>query len=296
VKALTGCDPITARFMRAEFFTFEPVAKYWLAVNHKPSVADDSHGFWRRVRLIPFTHRFSGAAADQSLADTLQLELPGILAWAVRGVLAWQERGLPAPAAVYAATETYRLESDPLAAFIEERCLVAEGVSVASSQAFKAYVAWGHDQGMRERELLTSTLFGVRMAERFEKRHGSSGNRYLGVALLSDRDEPREGDLVKRAESPPASEDDAREAEVKGSVKGCESGGRENEVHPIEMSLTRSNPENAFTTLHPVTVRRSAAGSRPICKRCGSELSLVATSNLCEGCRSDAVPEFGGAP
>ena len=28
VKALTGCDPITARFLHGEFFTFEPVGKY----------------------------------------------------------------------------------------------------------------------------------------------------------------------------------------------------------------------------------------------------------------------------
>lgn len=289
VKALTGCDPITARFMRAEFFTFEPVAKYWLAVNHKPSVADDSHGFWRRVRLIPFTRRFSGPAADQSLTDTLQTELPGILAWAVRGALAWQERGLPAPAAVHAATETYRLESDPLAAFIDGRCVVAEGVSVASSQAFKAYLAWGGEQGMRERELLTSTLFGKRMSERFEKKHASSGNRYLGVGLLSDHDDPQQGDVVKGLELPTDVSDAGCEPEVKGSVTGLESDDRESEVNALEISLTRSNPEKPFTTLHPVTERRSGSTSRPVCKRCGHELNLVATSNLCEGCKSDAV-------
>jgi putative DNA primase/helicase len=90
MKALTGCDPITARFLHAEFFTFTPVAKYWLAVNHKPVVGDDSVGFWRRVRLIPFTRQFRGAAADKTLQGALEAELPGILAWggARYGVLA----------------------------------------------------------------------------------------------------------------------------------------------------------------------------------------------------------------
>ncbi len=293
VKALTGCDPITARFMRAEFFTFDPVAKYWLAVNHKPTVADDSHGFWRRVRLIPFTRRFSGPAADQSLADTLQAELPGILAWAVRGALAWQERGLPAPAAVNAATERYRLESDPLAAFIEERCVVGEGASMVASAAFKSYLTWSGEQGMRERELLTSTKFGARMAERFEKKHANAGNRYLGIGLLSDRNDPQQGNLhgsgpaVDGVGCDPA-------PEMKGWVKGCESDDRESEVTPIEMSLTRSNPESAFTTLHPVTAQTSKRRQgRPRCKRCDRELSLVATSNLCAGCTSDAVRGMG---
>ena len=58
LKALTGEDPITARFMRAEFFTFRPVLKLWLGVNHKPVVRDQSFGFWRRIRLLPFTRRF----------------------------------------------------------------------------------------------------------------------------------------------------------------------------------------------------------------------------------------------
>jgi putative DNA primase/helicase len=80
VKALTGCDPVTARFLHGEFFTFEPLAKFWLSVNHKPIVRDDSYGFWRRIRLIPFTQRFD---VDPSLADQLHAEAAGILAWCV---------------------------------------------------------------------------------------------------------------------------------------------------------------------------------------------------------------------
>lgn len=76
LQVLTGCDPITARFLHAEFFIFDPVAKFWLSVNHKPIVRDDSHGFWRRIRLIPFTHRFP---VNATLASDLRAELPGIL-------------------------------------------------------------------------------------------------------------------------------------------------------------------------------------------------------------------------
>ncbi|MCH7728973.1 MAG: hypothetical protein IH991_21190, partial [Planctomycetes bacterium] len=76
VKALCGGDPITARFLNREFFTFHPVAKFWLGVNHKPRVTDDSHGFWRRVRLIPFTRQFP---LDKTLESQLNAEAPGIL-------------------------------------------------------------------------------------------------------------------------------------------------------------------------------------------------------------------------
>jgi integrase len=73
IKALTGCDPITARFLHGEFFTFRPQAKFWLAVNHKPIVRDDSYGFWRRIRLIPFTETFP---VTPGLAVALRAEFP----------------------------------------------------------------------------------------------------------------------------------------------------------------------------------------------------------------------------
>ena len=76
IKALSVCERVTKRFLNSEFFTFEPVAKFWLSVNHKPIVRDDSHGFWRRIRLIPFTQVFS---VNASLGDELAAEASGIL-------------------------------------------------------------------------------------------------------------------------------------------------------------------------------------------------------------------------
>lgn len=79
IKAVTGGDPITARLLYHENFTFNPVAKFWLAFNHRPVVADDSHGFWRRVHMIPFNCQFN-PDAEPDLPDKLRAEAPGILA------------------------------------------------------------------------------------------------------------------------------------------------------------------------------------------------------------------------
>ncbi|HJX15845.1 MAG TPA: phage/plasmid primase, P4 family, partial [Candidatus Deferrimicrobiaceae bacterium] len=80
VKALSGGDPITARAMYQDFFTYNPAMKIWLLVNHKPRVADDTFGFWRRVRLIPFTRQFT-TDADRRLEEKLMGEATGILTW-----------------------------------------------------------------------------------------------------------------------------------------------------------------------------------------------------------------------
>jgi len=183
IKALTGNDPISARFMRGEWFTFEPAAKFWLGVNHKPRVQDDSFGFWRRVRLIPFTRQFTGAKADLHLDEKLNAELPGILWWIVCGCLSWQEEGLNPPAIVTTATEAYRVESDLLAEFFAERCIIGPLFTVGGNDLYKSYRAWAEARGMKEKEIMGSTYFGTKVSERFNKKRVMTGVIYEGLGL-----------------------------------------------------------------------------------------------------------------
>lgn len=148
IKALTGCDPITARFLFREWFTFVPTAKLWLAFNNKPQVADDSKGFWRRPRIIPFIHQFGEKGeADPTLRSTLRAEAPGILAWIVRGCLKWQAEGLEAPERVKAATEAYREESNPLADYLAEKCILHSNAQVGVGPLYLDYRDWAQVNG-----------------------------------------------------------------------------------------------------------------------------------------------------
>lgn len=187
IKSLTGCDCVTARFLHAEFFTFTPVAKFFLAVNHRPRVQDDSYGFWRRVRLIPFTRQFIGESDDKNLLDKLIAEASGILNWLIEGCLLWQKQGLdPTPESVQRATAEYQTDSDPLSQFILEQCAINPQAQVKASVLYKSYVNWCVDQGFKEREQMTSTAFGRRMAQKFKKMHDRTGTFYQGVGLMCD--------------------------------------------------------------------------------------------------------------
>ncbi|AXC15749.1 DNA primase/helicase, phage-associated [Acidisarcina polymorpha] len=147
VKTLTGGDNITARFLYKENFTFQPVAKVWLAFNHKPEVIDESHGFWRRIRLIPFHAQFDGARRDPELPSKLREEASGILAWAVRGCLLWRKEGLVQPTCVTEATKAYREESNPVSAFLEDTYEVKPGGFVPSALLRTGYERWCHENG-----------------------------------------------------------------------------------------------------------------------------------------------------
>jgi putative DNA primase/helicase len=149
VKALTGGDRCTARFLYREYFSFDPTAKLWLAFNHKPQVSDDSHGFWRRVRLIPFLAiaQFSGSDCDKDLVAKLKTEASGILAWAIKGCLLWQQEGLGLPRSIDVATRDYREESDPLAEFLDERCVIRADAFVESGILRRDYDDWARENG-----------------------------------------------------------------------------------------------------------------------------------------------------
>jgi putative DNA primase/helicase len=185
IKLLTGCDPISARFLRREFFIFVPVAKYWLSFNNAPIVMDYSHGFWRRVRIIPFLQHFDGAAADNELLEKLKAEGPGILAWAVRGCLKWLESGLEMGQAIREATEAYREESDPLADFIDEYLVIGPEEHVEVGILREKYIGWASDNFERP---LSRKDFSKRLDAKGCKKKKVGKNRawtWFGIGLRS---------------------------------------------------------------------------------------------------------------
>ena len=64
VKALTGGDPVSARFMRQEFFTYQPTFKLIVAGNHRPSLRNVDEAIRRRFNLVPFTVTIPPAERD----------------------------------------------------------------------------------------------------------------------------------------------------------------------------------------------------------------------------------------
>lgn len=234
IKALSGCDPMTARYLHQEFFTFMPHLKLWLACNHRPRVLDDSFGFWRRVRLIPFTQQFSGKSADPRLGEKLRAEAPGILAWLIRSCLEWQRGGLePVPNAVRAATSAYQQESDPLGSFISECCLEVPHATAQAAALYAAYKTWAESQGLSQREMFSSTQFGRRMADRFQKTKTRERTIYQGIGLLE-----------------PTTPDTDPEHKCGGSVTGLTLNFSPSNVSPIANPLrekTLNNPPQPTT-------------------------------------------------
>jgi putative DNA primase/helicase len=120
IKQMTGGDPITARFMRQDFFTFRPAFKLTIVGNHKPALKNVDEAMRRRLRIVPFIHK--PASPDRQLEEKLKAEWPGILRWMIDGCLDWQVNGLAYPRSVAEATDVYFSEQDTFAHWLEEEC------------------------------------------------------------------------------------------------------------------------------------------------------------------------------
>lgn len=147
VKAITGGDKISARFMRQDFFEYPPQFKLVIAGNHKPSLRNVDEAMKRRLHLIPFTVTIPPERRDAHLTEKLLAERDGILAWAVAGCLAWQREGLQPPASVVSATEEYFDEEDAVGDFLDEEAQQQAQARVAVAEVFQRWQEWASRRG-----------------------------------------------------------------------------------------------------------------------------------------------------
>lgn len=144
LKTMSGQDPITARFMHRNNFTFMPQFKLAISGNHKPNFRSVDDAIKRRISLVEFLRRFP---VNKKLADQIKREAPGILRWMIDGCLEWQRSGLNPPQSVNAATEEYLAEQDATSRWIDECCIRSGWGSSAS--LYGSWRAWAEARGER---------------------------------------------------------------------------------------------------------------------------------------------------
>lgn len=183
IKSLTGGDRIRARRMREDFWEFQPTHKIWLAANHKLTIRGNDHGFWRRIKMIPFNVVIPKSEQDIHLNEKLKDEMSGILNWALIGLTEWRAEGLIEPNEVTNATSGYRQEMDVIGVFLDERCILDENNRAGSAELYKVYAGWCESSGEHP---CNQRRFAEQLSERgFESIRGGQGKRYrMGIGLL----------------------------------------------------------------------------------------------------------------
>jgi P4 family phage/plasmid primase-like protien len=147
IKQLTGGDPITARFMRKDYFTYKPEFKLLIIGNHKPALRNVDDAMRRRLWIILFNHK--PANPDKELEKKLESEWPQILAWAIDGCREWLEEGLTQPDVVKEATAEYFADQDLVGQWMGECCSLHPSVSEKGSVLFASWKAYAEERGAK---------------------------------------------------------------------------------------------------------------------------------------------------
>lgn len=196
IKALTGGDPISARFMRQDFFTFTPQFKLFIAGNHRPGLSGVDEAIRRRMHLVPFDVTIPENDRDLELPEKLKAEWPGILAWMLDGCLTWQADGLDPPESVRAATEKYLAAEDTFERWRDDCTMPDPNAWEASADLWHSWKRWAEAAG----EFVgTQKRFSQALEERAftAARDGTKASRrgYRGARLIRQdyTEDPRYG-------------------------------------------------------------------------------------------------------
>ena len=180
IKALTGGDQLSGRFMRQDFFDFDPTHKLVVSSNNRPNLAQVDDAMRRRVQEVPFLRKFDETEADKKLKAGLREEAAGILGWMIEGCLEWQKQGLKPPVTIIEASRENIETADVLNQFIADCCVTSLTAKEPMRRFYAAWCKWCAD---RERPAGSSIDFTKRMVERWGY-HEQDSSRHLYLVGL----------------------------------------------------------------------------------------------------------------
>lgn len=191
IKSLTGGDRIKARYMRQDFFEYQPQFKLLIVGNHRPSLRGVDEAMRRRLNLLPFTVTIPEADRDPKLFDKLREEWPAILRWMIDGCLEWQSDGLAPCKAIRDATDEYMAGEDAVALWLDERCIRDPNGFTPAADLFASWKAWA--EGAGEYVGPQKRFAHALEARGFTPNRTRTARGYQGIALLhvDPMDDPR---------------------------------------------------------------------------------------------------------
>lgn len=186
IKQMTGGDPVTARFMRQDFFTYQPQFKLMIVGNHQPFLHNVDDAARRRFNIIPFMRKPD--APDRDLENKLKDEWPAILRWMIEGCVSWSKHGLKRPKSVVDATAAYFNDQDFMGQWLEEKCVVEPGNLSRWETSAHLFESWskyakaaGEEAGTQKALAGKLPLHGLVAGQK--KFQGSNSRVWFGVTI-----------------------------------------------------------------------------------------------------------------
>lgn len=187
VKKLTGGENVNAELKYQNPVEFPPSHTLFMLTNYLPEISGDDNGVWRRQMAVPFSVIIPEEEWDLDLDVKLAAESETVLSWLYLGWLDYQANGLNPPDKVQKYTNQYRVDSDVLGRFIDDRCITGPNFVIRCSDLFTAWQKWCIKEGVDPGSM---TKFGKAMAKRGMPSEDTGRFKvYRGIGLVAEADE-----------------------------------------------------------------------------------------------------------
>ena len=121
-KQLASGEPVEARLPYGQPFILTDYAKFIFNCNELPTEVEQTHAFFRRFLIIPFSVTIPEAEQDRTLAaKIIQNELAGVFNWILAGLdRLLAQKGFTHCKAAQQQLDLYKFQSDSVKLFLDE--------------------------------------------------------------------------------------------------------------------------------------------------------------------------------
>ncbi len=182
-KLLASGEPVSAKILYQDVHTMEDYGRLVCNANKLPAEVENSHAFFRRFLIIPFSVTIDPAKKDTNLSKKIvETELPGVLNWILEGLarLLKQNDFSPCTAADQ-ALQQYRHESNTVSLWLEDASYTVStsGHDLPRVTMLNEYQAFCKAEGFKA---VGGKVFTQRMrAAGFEQHRKSGGNFFPAI-------------------------------------------------------------------------------------------------------------------
>lgn len=159
LKQIISGDPIAAEYKGGKNFDFVPVARLLFSANALPKSSDKSHGWYSRLRFVPFPYQFKPDPKYKKMLTDTMLSEEGrsvLFGWAMEGLARLSSQGsFTNSPAMQMLASVYRCENDSVAAFLAEQLEdspLRDGTyktSLVFSIVYQVYTEWCVESGQK---------------------------------------------------------------------------------------------------------------------------------------------------
>jgi P4 family phage/plasmid primase-like protien len=186
-KAIISGDQVNGRVPYKPVFDFRPRAAHIFAANQLPMIEDRSHGFRRRLMVVPFDVKitkqiphYHEILIEKGLAGLLRRAIEGSERLVAQGCYTEATRGKD-------VLDAWMKDTNPVALFVEGCTdpgeLYDEKKEVTSAVLYSTYSNWADLNGFRP---VASNAFGRQLVELGVERRDSHGKHIYALITRAD--------------------------------------------------------------------------------------------------------------